>query len=99
MLASGTGYAPTRSILLDQFARQSRREFTLYWGGRTRADLYLHEEVEAWVREHPNFRYVPVLSEPTRSEEHTSEIKSLMRRWYDGFCLKKKRHTTPNRPK
>src|SRR3546814_18942118 len=40
-------------------------EFTLYWGGRTRADLYLHEEVEAWVREHPNFRYVPVHSEPT----------------------------------
>src|SRR3546814_1417012 len=25
-----------------------------------------------------------------RSEEHTSELQSLMRRPYDGFCLKKK---------
>ena len=66
MLASGTGYAPIRSILFDQCARQSRREFVVYWGGRTRADLYLHDEVEALAREHPNIRYVPVLSEPTK---------------------------------
>jgi len=65
MLASGTGYAPIRSILLDQCARQRGREFVLYWGGRTRADLYANEEVEALVREHPNIRYVPVLSDAT----------------------------------
>src|SRR3546814_983855 len=28
-----------------------------------------------------------------RSEEHTSELQSLMRNSYAGFCLKKKRHT------
>src|SRR3546814_2444974 len=27
-----------------------------------------------------------------RSEEHTSELQSLMRRSYDVFCLKKKTH-------
>src|SRR3546814_2505871 len=27
----------------------------------------------------------------TRSEEHTSELQSLMRNSYDGFCLKKKK--------
>src|SRR3546814_3712894 len=27
-----------------------------------------------------------------RSEEHTSELQSLMRRSYAGFCLKKKKH-------
>src|SRR3546814_2557309 len=27
---------------------------------------------------------------PTRSEEHTSELQSLMRLSYAGFCLKKK---------
>src|SRR3546814_1921580 len=26
-----------------------------------------------------------------RSEEHTSELQSLMRNWYDVFCLKKKK--------
>src|SRR3546814_1989476 len=29
-----------------------------------------------------------------RSEEHTSELQSLMRISYAGFCLKKKKHTT-----
>src|SRR3546814_10919866 len=34
-------------------------------------------------------------SEPWRSEEHTSEIQSLMRISYAVFCLKKKKTTYP----
>src|SRR3546814_2218135 len=30
-----------------------------------------------------------------RSEEHTSELQSLMRNSYADFCLKKKQHTHP----
>src|SRR3546814_8298985 len=33
---------------------------------------------------------------PTRSEEHTSELQSLMRISYAVFCLKKKTHTPSN---
>src|SRR3546814_4715894 len=33
------------------------------------------------------------LPDPTRSEEHTSELQSLMRISYAVFCLKKKTHT------
>src|SRR3546814_8911402 len=32
----------------------------------------------------------------SRSEEHTSELQSLMRISYAGFCLKKKKKTTAN---
>src|SRR3546814_3231284 len=32
-------------------------------------------------------------SRQNRSEEHTSELQSLMRISYDVFCLKKKKHT------
>src|SRR3546814_1971744 len=32
--------------------------------------------------------------EPPRSEEHTSELQSLMRTSYAVFCLKKKKQTT-----
>src|SRR3546814_2273042 len=32
-------------------------------------------------------------AEPERSEEHTSELQSLMRSSYAGFCLKKKHNT------
>src|SRR3546814_3123320 len=34
-----------------------------------------------------------VMLEPTRSEEHTSELQSLMRISYAVFCLKKKNQT------
>src|SRR3546814_4667548 len=33
------------------------------------------------------------LRRPSRSEEHTSELQSLMRISYAVFCLKKKKHT------
>src|SRR3546814_3154215 len=39
---------------------------------------------------HPFYRTQPV----KRSEEHTSELQSLMRISYAVFCLKKKIHTT-----
>src|SRR3546814_5260324 len=35
---------------------------------------------------------VPPVTHPIRSEEHTSELQSLMRISYAVFCLKKKKH-------
>ncbi|MDH4061223.1 MAG: cytochrome b N-terminal domain-containing protein [Aquincola sp.] len=63
-VAGATGFAPIKSIVEDAFARGIARPMQLYWGVRTRADLYLVELVERWQREHPNFRFTPVLSEP-----------------------------------
>src|SRR3546814_1911047 len=40
-----------------------------------------------WVNHHRLFGHA------TRSEEHTSELQSLMRISYAVFCLKKKKHT------
>src|SRR3546814_6316057 len=39
------------------------------------------------------------LAEAERSEEHTSELQSLMRRSYAGFCLKKKNEQQYTKPK
>src|SRR3546814_6864879 len=36
------------------------------------------------------------MHEAARSEEHTSELQSLMRISYAGFCLKKKNYITSN---
>src|SRR3546814_19802763 len=41
----------------------------------------------------PVERDVPRRGEEHRSEEHTSELQSLMRISYAVFCLKKKKHT------
>lgn len=65
LLASGTGFAPIKAIVEHCIARGIARPIRLYWGGRRREDLYLHELAEAWCRAHPHIAYVPVLSEAT----------------------------------
>ncbi len=64
LLASGTGYAPVVSLLKTHGAELARRKAVLYWGGRTREDLYALEHVEGWERQYPGIRIIPVLSEP-----------------------------------
>jgi CDP-4-dehydro-6-deoxyglucose reductase len=68
-LASGTGFAPIKGILEHAFHKGIARQMTLYWGARNRNDIYMPELPEQWAREHPNFRFVPVLSEPA-PEDH-----------------------------
>ena len=62
LVATSTGFAPLRSIVLDAFHRGMRRPMRLYWGARQRGDLYMQDECERWQREHDNFRFIPVLS-------------------------------------
>jgi CDP-4-dehydro-6-deoxyglucose reductase len=69
LLATGTGYAPARSIIARALAAKSPRQMTLYWGARRRHDLYALDEPTRWSREHPSFRFVPVLSFPAREDE------------------------------
>ena len=63
-VAGSTGFAPVKSMLEYAFARGSTRRMHLYWGGRHPAELYLAPLPEQWAREHENFRYVPVISDP-----------------------------------
>jgi len=62
-VASGTGFAPIKSILETAFYKKIERPMVLYWGARRPKDLYLNSLAEGWAGEHPNFRYVPVISE------------------------------------
>lgn len=62
-VASGTGFAPIKSIIESAFHRNITRPMVLYWGARRPKDLYLNALPEKWAREKPNFRYVPVISE------------------------------------
>lgn len=63
MLASGTGFAPIKSIIEHMIHHNIQRPVTLYWGGRRPADLYMHALAEQWAQTLPNFNYVPVVSE------------------------------------
>ena len=63
LLASGTGFAPLKAIIEHLRFKQNTRPAVLYWGARTKADLYMHAWAEQQAAELPWLRYVPVLSE------------------------------------
>ncbi len=70
-VAGSTGFAPVKSMLEHAFHKGLKRNMILYWGVRSRHDLYLGALAEQWAREHANFTFVPVLSEPRPEDEWT----------------------------
>ena len=70
-VAGSTGFAPVKSMLEHAFARGIRRRMVLYWGVRRREDLYAAALCERWAREHANFTFIPVLSEPQPDDAWT----------------------------
>ncbi|MHB1753073.1 MAG: CDP-6-deoxy-delta-3,4-glucoseen reductase [Acidiferrobacter sp.] len=69
LMAAGTGFAPIKAIVEQTLTTDSERPLYLYWGGRTRADLYLHDLALDWAARYPRIRYTAVLSRPT-PEDH-----------------------------
>jgi CDP-4-dehydro-6-deoxyglucose reductase/3-phenylpropionate/trans-cinnamate dioxygenase ferredoxin reductase subunit len=65
LLASGTGFAPIKSIIESAIHASNRRPMHLYWGARTREDMYLAELPAKWAARLPWFSFTPVLSEPS----------------------------------
>lgn len=62
-VASGTGFAPIKSILEHIFHSGTSRQMLLYWGGRRPADIYMGELAGNWQRDHDNFTFIPVVSD------------------------------------
>ncbi len=68
-VAGGTGFAPIKAILEHALATGSTRPMHLYWGARSRRDLYLDALAASWAQQHANFRYTPVLSQPHEEDQ------------------------------
>lgn len=66
LLATGTGFAPMRSIILDHIARKITRPVHLYWGARSIEDIYQMNFVRAVAQRFEWFTFTPVLSRPDR---------------------------------
>jgi 2Fe-2S type ferredoxin len=64
LVASGTGFAPIQSIVDYALARNVQRPMHLYWGARRAEDLYALDVPARWIARRPDFRFIPVLSEP-----------------------------------
>jgi len=88
-VASGTGIAPIRSMLLANAERSDPRPATLFWGLRSQRDLYDQEELAELSRRTPTFTAITTLSRPDPGwsgssgrvlkliEERISSVKNL----------------------
>jgi CDP-4-dehydro-6-deoxyglucose reductase len=61
-VASGTGFAPIKSIIEAAVKNGVTRPMTLYWGARRPKDLYMNALAESWAAR-GLLKYVPVVSE------------------------------------
>jgi len=61
-VASGTGFAPIKSIIEAAVNKGLTRPMTLYWGARRPKDLYMNALAESWAAR-GLLKYVPVVSE------------------------------------
>ena len=68
-MCGGTGFAPIKGILEHAFYIGFDRPMHLFWGVRSLQDLYLPELPQQWAKEHSNFKFTPVLSEPKPEDE------------------------------
>jgi NAD(P)H-flavin reductase/ferredoxin len=71
LLASGTGFAPIKSIIEDAIKAKSERSMVLYWGARRPQDLYKMNLARKWESQLSWFRFVPVLSDAQPSDDWT----------------------------
>ncbi|WP_306566810.1 CDP-6-deoxy-delta-3,4-glucoseen reductase [Aquabacterium sp.] len=71
LLGSGTGFAPLKAIIGHMRHAGLTRPTTLYWGCRSKADLYLHDWAAQQAAELPWLTYVPVLSDAKPEDEWT----------------------------
>ena len=68
LIGGGTGFAPLKSLLRHVLETGRQRPLHLYWGARHALDLYEHEWVRERVARFAQFRFTPVLSEPSTDE-------------------------------
>jgi CDP-4-dehydro-6-deoxyglucose reductase, E3 len=63
-VASGTGIAPIRSMLLANMERSDPKPATLFWGLRSQRDLYYQEELAELTGRTPTVAVTTTLSRP-----------------------------------
>ncbi len=64
LVATGTGIAPFRAMVLSQLERNSPQPMTLMWGLRSERDLYYQDEFRALAERYPQFCFLTTLSQP-----------------------------------
>ncbi len=62
-MAGGSGLSSPLSMILELLESGCDTPITLFYGQRTRAELYYDDRLRELAERHPNFEYVPALSD------------------------------------
>ncbi len=63
-IAGGSGLAPMKAVVETALKAGMPQDIHLYFGARDERDVYLEDHFRALEKDHPNFRFHVVLSEP-----------------------------------
>jgi Na+-transporting NADH:ubiquinone oxidoreductase subunit F len=72
-IATGSGLAPIKSILHQMEKEKIDRKATLYFGARTREDLYYWDRLKKFEETVPDFTFLPTLSRATEEDRWEGE--------------------------
>ncbi|MEB3100252.1 NADH:ubiquinone reductase (Na(+)-transporting) subunit F [Ferviditalea candida] len=89
-VAGGSGMAPIKALIEELFSEPFEHEAWFFYGARGKQDLYLTEKWAELEREHPNFHFIPALSEKRPDEKWTGELG------YIADAVKRKMGSMPN---
>ncbi|MFP3036896.1 MAG: NAD(P)H-flavin reductase [Arsenophonus sp.] len=64
LIAGGTGFSYTRSILYAALTENSNRDIFFYWGGKRLENLYNLDELNYLSEQYYNIRIIPVVEQP-----------------------------------
>lgn len=88
-VAGGSGLSSPWSMVVDELKKGQDMPMTLIHGARRPDGLYYREALEQLAAEHPDFEYIPVISEPEAVEGWTGETgmahEALHRRFEGRF--------------
>ena len=75
MAAGGTGVAPFLSFFQSWFESDvpHRSRIYLFFGVRSRRDLFLHDQFRSWASTRKDFTYIPALSHPADADAWSGE--------------------------
>lgn len=62
-IAGGTGFAPVNAMIEQLLANSDPRPMELFWGARSKSDLYLSEKVDKWQNHVSHFTFFSFLSD------------------------------------
>jgi phenol hydroxylase P5 protein len=85
-VAGGSGLSSPKSMVLDLLAEGCTQPIVLLQGARNREELYFRELFEQLAAQHPQFRYVPVLSDAASDDAWGGErgfVHEALKRTFD----------------